>query len=138
VWNNGFNGGRATIYGAEKNQIIMARNSVKQPALRMVFADTVGSDQDAMYTVQYNVPEWRNTPNWRHGGGCNFSFADGHAEFWKWTNRQKTVELARRSEEYSQTTGSIAKMLNEFDQSDNKDLQRIQKATWGRLGYTPQ
>ncbi|HCO95461.1 MAG TPA: hypothetical protein DIU00_16180 [Phycisphaerales bacterium] len=135
VWNNGFNRGRASVYGAQKDQIIMTRSSVKQPALRMVFADTVGSDQDAMYTVMYNVPEWRNTPNWRHGGGCNFSFADGHVEFWKWTNIEKTVELAQRSEQLSQETGGIARMLNEFDQSDNEDLQRIQKATWGRLGY---
>ncbi|MCP4262569.1 MAG: DUF1559 domain-containing protein [Planctomycetes bacterium] len=138
VWNNGFNRGRASIYGAQENQIIMTRSSVKQPALRMVFADTVGSDQDAMYTVMYNVPEWRNTPNWRHGGGCNFSFADGHVEFWKWTNKEKTVELARRSEEYSQKTGSIARMLDGFNHSDNEDLQRIQKATWGKLGYIPQ
>ena len=135
VWNNGFNRERASVYGAQKNQILMTRSSVKQPALRMVFADTVGSDQDAMYTVMYNVPEWRNTPNWRHGGGCNFSFADGHVEFWKWTNIEKTVELAQRSEQHSQQTGGIARMLNEFDQSDNEDLQRIQKATWGRLGY---
>jgi len=137
VWNNGFNRGRASIYGAQKNQIIMTRSSVKHPALRMVFADTVGSDQDAMYSVMYNVPEWRNTPNWRHGGGCNFSFADGHVEFWKWTNLKKTVDLARRSEQHSQQTGGIARMLDEFDQSDNEDLQRIQKATWGKLGYTP-
>lgn len=137
VWNNGFNRARAPIYGAQPNQIIMRLSSVKQPALRMVLADAVGSDQDAMYTVQYDVPQWRNTPNWRHGGGCNFSFADGHAEFWKWSNREKTVELARRSEELSQNTGGIARMLDEFDQSDNEDLQRIQKATWGRLGYTP-
>ena len=135
VWNNGFNRERASVYGAQKNQILMTRSSVKQPALRMVFADTVGSDQDAMYTVMYNVPEWRNTPNWRHGGGCNFSFADGHVEFWKWTNIEKTVELAQRSEQLSQETGGIPRMLNEFDQSDNEDLQRIQKATWGRLGY---
>jgi len=87
--------------------------------------------------VMYNVPEWRNTPNWRHGGGCNFSFADGHVEFWKWTNLKKTVDLARRSEQHSQQTGGIARMLDEFDQSDNEDLQRIQKATWGKLGYTP-
>jgi prepilin-type processing-associated H-X9-DG protein/prepilin-type N-terminal cleavage/methylation domain-containing protein len=137
VWNNGFNRARAATYGAAKNQILMTLSSVKHAALRMVFADAVGSDQDAMYTVQYDVPEWRNTPNWRHGGGCNFSFADGHVEFWKWTNREKTVELAQRSEEFAQETGGIAIMLDEFDQSDNEDLQRIQKATWGRLGYVP-
>ena len=137
VWNNGFNRTRAANYGAAKNQILMRLSSVKQPALRMVLTDAVGSDQDAMYTVQYNVPEWRNTPNWRHGGGCIFSFADGHAEFWKWSNIEKTVELAQRSEEFSQNTGGIARMLDEFDQSDNEDLQRIQRATWGRLGYTP-
>jgi prepilin-type N-terminal cleavage/methylation domain-containing protein/prepilin-type processing-associated H-X9-DG protein len=137
VWNNGFNGVRASIYGAQKNQILIKLSSVKQPALRMVFADSVGSDRDAMYTVQYNTPEWRNTPNWRHGGGCNFSFADGHVEFWKWSNREKTVELAQRSEQHSQVTGATGQMLSEFDQSDNEDLQRIQKATWGRLGYIP-
>ena len=135
AWNNGFNRERAPIYGAQKDQIIMRRSSAKQPSLRMVLADTVGSDQDAMYTVQYNVPEWRNIPNWRHGGGCNFSFADGHVEFWKWTDQERTVELARRSEEYAQTTNGIARMLSEYDQSGNKDLQRIQEATWGKLGY---
>lgn len=137
VWNNGFNRERASIYGAQKNQIIMRRSSVKQAALRMVFADTVGSDQDAMYTVQYNVPEWRNIPNWRHGGGCNFSFADGHVEFWKWTDRERTVDLAQRSEQEAQQTGGIARMLSGLDHGDNQDLQRIQKATWGKLGYTP-
>ena len=137
VWNNGFNRERAGIYGAQKSQILMTLSKVKQPALRLVFADTVGSDQDAMYTVQYDRPEWRNTPNWRHGGGCNFSLADGHVEYWKWTNIEKTVELAQRSEAQSQATGGIARMLNEFDQSDNEDLQRLQKATWGRLGYVP-
>ena len=29
-----------------------------------------------------------------------------------------------------------ARMLSELDHSDNTDLQRIQKATWGKLGYT--
>ncbi len=138
VWNNGFNRERASIYGAQKDQIIMTRSAVKQSSLRMVFADTVGSDQDAMYTVQYNAPEWRNIPNWRHGGGCNFSFADGHVEFWKWARVEKTVDLARRSEEHAQKTNGIARMLSEFDHSDNTDLQRIQKATWGKLGYAPQ
>jgi len=124
-----------SAFGASMSQILKTVSTVKQPATRLVFADTVGSDQDAMYTVYYGSPIWRNIPNWRHNGGCNFSFADGHVEFWKWTNQEKTIELARRSEEFAQQTGGIARMLADFDQSDNEDLQRIQKATWGQLGY---
>jgi len=45
--------------------------------------------------------------------------------------------LAQRSEQYSQVTGATGQMLKEFDQSDNEDLQRLQKAAWGKLGYTP-
>jgi prepilin-type processing-associated H-X9-DG protein/prepilin-type N-terminal cleavage/methylation domain-containing protein len=135
-WNN-YGEQPASLFGASESQILKTLSSVQQPANRMVFADTVGSDRDAMYTVMFNVPEWRNIPNWRHGGGCNFSFADGHVEFWKWASRQKTVDLAQRSEQQAQETGGIARMLSEFDHSDNEDLQRIQKATWGKLGYTP-
>jgi prepilin-type N-terminal cleavage/methylation domain-containing protein/prepilin-type processing-associated H-X9-DG protein len=133
-WNN-YGEQPASIFGAGEGQILKTRSAVPQPAMRMVFADGVGSDRDAMYTVMYNVPQWRNIPNWRHGGGCNFSFADGHVEFWKWAERDKTVELARRSEQAAQDSGGIAIMLQEGDHSDNVDLQRIQKATWGRLGY---
>jgi prepilin-type processing-associated H-X9-DG protein/prepilin-type N-terminal cleavage/methylation domain-containing protein len=28
--------------------------------------------------------DWDDLPANRHGQGCNFSFADGHAEHWKW------------------------------------------------------
>lgn len=29
-------------------------------------------------------PQWWDLPAGRHGQGCNFSFADGHAEHWRW------------------------------------------------------
>jgi prepilin-type N-terminal cleavage/methylation domain-containing protein/prepilin-type processing-associated H-X9-DG protein len=29
-------------------------------------------------------PEWWDVPADRHSQGCNFSFADGHTEHWKW------------------------------------------------------
>ena len=29
--------------------------------------------------------EWWDLPANRHNQGCNLSFADGHAEHWKWT-----------------------------------------------------
>ena len=134
VWYN-YGEQAPSAFGADISQILKKLSTVRQPGTRFVFADTVGSDQDAMYTVYYGAPVWRNIPNWRHNGGCNFSFADGHVEFWKWTNKEKTIQLARRSEEFAQQTGGIASMLDQSNQGDNEDLQRIQKATWGQLGY---
>ena len=34
----------------------------------------------------FRMPEiWWDLPADRHSQGCNFSFADGHAEHWRWT-----------------------------------------------------
>ena len=34
----------------------------------------------------FRMPEiWWDLPANRHSQGCNFSFADGHAEHWRWT-----------------------------------------------------
>ena len=33
---------------------------------------------------QEDVNEWWDVPANRHNQGCNFSFADGHAEHWRW------------------------------------------------------
>ena|ERR1017187_4651224 len=35
-------------------------------------------------SVGYFTGVWWDVPANRHGQGCNFSFADGHAEHWKW------------------------------------------------------
>jgi prepilin-type N-terminal cleavage/methylation domain-containing protein/prepilin-type processing-associated H-X9-DG protein len=39
-----------------------------------------------------DVQNWWNLPANRHNQGCNFSFADGHAEHWKW-KVPKTVSV---------------------------------------------
>jgi len=70
--------------------------------------------------------------------------ADGHAEYWKWKGRE-TIDMPRM----------LSLNLNNPDLDDEwlgssntkkdyipetaygiYDLQRLQKATWGRLGYT--
>ncbi len=55
------------------------------PALAVTFVDqSLASIDDGLFAMQTAVNEWRESPTGRHGGGCNFAFADGHVEHWKW------------------------------------------------------
>jgi prepilin-type processing-associated H-X9-DG protein len=121
------------------DQVIRKLSDVEGPtAGRSVFADNVGTDHDAIYNVHYDEELWRNIPNWRHNNGTTVSFADGHAEHWKWKELERTVEVAIASYEYAMANPGVAsRMIDQGDQSGNVDLHRVQKAVWGKLGYTP-
>jgi prepilin-type N-terminal cleavage/methylation domain-containing protein/prepilin-type processing-associated H-X9-DG protein len=64
------------------------------PATAMFFVDeqadpglnpAMSSIEDGYFAVSPNTPgRWGNSPASRHGNGSSFSFADGHAEMWKW------------------------------------------------------
>ena len=44
-----------------------------------------GSINDGIFLVEpAPSAQWRDMPATRHSQGCNFSFADGHMEHWKW------------------------------------------------------
>lgn len=120
--------------GAEN---IKRRSEINNSSGRIVFMDNVGVDFDGQFTIPYNSPSWSNIPNWRHSEGTTLSFADGHAESWKWKNQKLTVEVAKESFEYALRTNGIARMRNQGNQSQNEDLRRVQRGTWGELGYTP-
>jgi prepilin-type N-terminal cleavage/methylation domain-containing protein/prepilin-type processing-associated H-X9-DG protein len=62
--------------------------------------------------LPYPSREWLNFPSDRHGGGANLTFADGHAQKWKW--RYKKVFVAS-----SQPTANA---------DDLADLQKLQRA----------
>jgi prepilin-type processing-associated H-X9-DG protein len=36
---------------------------------------------------------WQNSPTVRHGNACELSFADGHAEIWRWRFLNKDQDL---------------------------------------------
>jgi prepilin-type processing-associated H-X9-DG protein len=116
-------------------KIFKKLSDARNPGMRHVFVDNVGVDYDAMFTVPYDIPEWRNIPNWRHSNGTTVSFGDGHVEYWRWTNRDLTVEVAKRSYELAMLNKTISRMVDQGDQSNNEDLKRIQRATWGTIGY---
>ena len=64
------------------------------PAAAMFFADEQAdaslvqadsSIDDGYFAVEPHHPgRWSNSPASRHGNGSSFSFADGHAELWRW------------------------------------------------------
>jgi len=55
----------------------------EQADASLVQADS--SIDDGYFAVEPIHPgRWSNSPASRHGNGCVFSFADGHADFWHW------------------------------------------------------
>ncbi len=111
------------------------------PAQRAVFVDQGQTPTSSDFYVEYLYPKWtfHSPPPLRHGNGMTLSFADGHAEYWKWKGRE-TVKMPR---ELFPTRGTYTELLEGWDDYEPQtedglyDLQRLQRVTWGRLGYAP-
>jgi len=116
------NGAMRSIPGIPSGTYILRRTQIKRPGERMVFVDE-GKTSTQSWTICYDQAAWWDAPPVRHGEGTNFSFADGHAEYWKWQDK-RTIKYANGASEY----GALP---------DNPDIQRIQRAAWGKLGYEP-
>jgi prepilin-type N-terminal cleavage/methylation domain-containing protein/prepilin-type processing-associated H-X9-DG protein len=100
---------------------------------RAVFIDAGdhnSASQVGCFYVDYLHPIWKiDAPPIQHRGGVTLSMADGHAEYWKWKGRE-TIE------DVPQDLSEPPPRVYEPQTGDGLyDLQRLQKATWGRLGY---
>jgi len=107
-----------------------------QRAVFIDFGETpVGND----FYVYYLYPKWRvhSPPPIQHSGGTTLSMADGHAEYWKWKGHE-TVLMPRKLVPKGKLFGEVLEDGDYEPQTMDGlyDLQRLQKATWGRLGYT--
>ena len=112
--------GRTVLWVKKRTEI-----SVPGPAYRIVFLDEGRVTPDS-YAVHYNNGQWWDPPHVRHGDGTNVSFADGHSDYWKW-NAVETIKI-----------GKMANPLHQFRPTTDvgrEDLEKMQKAIWGRLGY---
>ena len=100
---------------------IKDRNQIRRASERMVF---LGEDPVTQGTwgVLYSVEAWFDPPPKLHSKGTTFGFVDGHSEYWRWADR--------RTEETTWDSRNVV-------QRGNTDLQRVQKAVWGKLGYIP-
>ena len=100
------------------------------PALRLVFIDEGYMTTDA-YAVWYLQESWFDSPPVRHGDGTTLNYADGHAEHWKWKGTD-TILHAREEENTGPQVGWAPTTHAGF-----RDLYRMQRGCWGRLGYSP-
>ncbi len=112
--------------------VVKNRTQIRHPSQRAVFIDE-GRLSPASWTVWYDQERWWDQITARHGDGTNFSFADGHSEYWKWKD-PRTVKVAKMDYSYWQNT---ARNGAESNMPGNEDLHNVQKAVWGELGYTP-
>jgi prepilin-type N-terminal cleavage/methylation domain-containing protein/prepilin-type processing-associated H-X9-DG protein len=110
---------------------------------RAVFVDH-GETTSAFY-VHYLYPTWHQAsgPPIHHRGGATLSMADGHAEYWKWKGAE-TVSIPRTfvpapngqlSEVLADPAGNSADYEPQTEEGVH-DLQRMHRATWGRLGWS--
>lgn len=115
-----------------KKLMIYRRMQIKRPTERAVFLDE-GFLTSNSWTAWYAREQWWDPPPVRHADGTNFSFADGHSEYWKWKD-PRTIEIAKMDHDYWQGTGRHGSLSSS---PGNPDLYRVQNAAWGKLGYTP-
>jgi prepilin-type N-terminal cleavage/methylation domain-containing protein/prepilin-type processing-associated H-X9-DG protein len=108
-------------------------------AQRAVFIDE-GQTPNGFFYVFYLYPKWSkfSPPPIHHAGGITLSMADGHAEYWKWKGYETVYGLPRIQHPFRD--GLFAESLvSEYEPQTEDglyDLQRLQRAVWGRLGYS--
>jgi len=108
-----------------KDLMIKRLSQIRRPGERFVFIDEGKISPDS-WTVFYDQESWWDRPMVRHGDGTNFSFVDGHSDYWKWKD-PRTVKLAKMTNPPASDSA----------QPGNQDLHAVQRAAWGKLGYEP-
>jgi prepilin-type processing-associated H-X9-DG protein len=88
-----------------------------------VFIDTAENDiWDSTFGVipsdSFWAEYWLDIPADRHQRGCNITFADGHAEHWKWRASKNGLSLGEPA----------------YSDDDLQDLWRIQQCIKGAGG----
>ena len=113
-------------------EILHKKSEITSPGRRAVFVDE-GRLSPSSWTIWYDQERWWDQITARHGNGTDFSFADGHSEYWKWSD-ERTLEVCNADIGWWQGTG---RNLPSSTQPGNVDLHRVQIGAWGKLGYTP-
>ncbi|MGB2865450.1 MAG: prepilin-type N-terminal cleavage/methylation domain-containing protein [Sedimentisphaerales bacterium] len=127
--NVGARNGRTVLWVKRRMEI-----SAPGPAQRIVFLDEGRITPDS-YATHYVNERWWDPPFVRHGDGTNVSYADGHADYWKFMG-MKTLEIGKLAAIPGRNASDLHQMQPESE-DDYQDLYKMQKAVWGKLGYSP-
>jgi prepilin-type N-terminal cleavage/methylation domain-containing protein/prepilin-type processing-associated H-X9-DG protein len=79
----------------KKGVYIKNKMDLSRPAERLVFLDEGWATSNS-FTVYYAEEAWWDEPPIRHGDGCTFGYADGHADHYKWRG-EGTLELKKET-----------------------------------------
>lgn len=109
------------------------KSEITSPGQRAVFVDE-GRLSPSSWTIFYDQERWWDQITARHGNGTDFSFADGHSDYWKWSD-ERTLEVCNAEIGWWQGTGRHDTTF--ATQPGNVDLHKVQIGAWGKLGYTP-
>jgi len=115
-----------------KEQIKTLRTQIRNVSQQIVFLDE-GRLSPSSWTIHYDQERWWDQITARHGDGTNFAFADGHSEYWKWSD-PRTLDVAKA--DYAQWQ-NVGRFGGESAQIGNQDLERVQRGVFGQLGYAP-
>jgi len=100
--------------------IVKNIRGLRNVANRIVFIDQGWATSDS-YAVHYDLGLWWDDPPVIHNAGVTLSFADSHAEYWKWQGRKTILK-----------PGDPPTTSGEW-----RDLLSVQIGVWGGLGYNP-
>ena len=126
--------GHIAIANATPNPL-KSRNDIHHPTQQIVFLDE-GKLTQSSFTIYHYKELWWDQVTSRHGDGTNFSFADGHGEYWKWKD-PRTVEIGKTDlfDDNIQLSPSID---DPYWSEGNPDMHRVSKGCFdGKLGFTP-
>jgi prepilin-type N-terminal cleavage/methylation domain-containing protein/prepilin-type processing-associated H-X9-DG protein len=113
---------------------LKSRLHIRNVSSQIIFLDE-GRLTVSSWTVYYYQERWWDQITARHGDGTNFSFADGHSEYWKWED-PRTIKIGKTDS--STALSSLKPDLKDlYWGQGNTDLHRVQRGAWGKLGYTP-
>ncbi|MCP5525275.1 MAG: prepilin-type N-terminal cleavage/methylation domain-containing protein [Verrucomicrobiales bacterium] len=71
-------------------------SDIHEPSPSQAFVlleESIETIDDGYFAVKATQTVWQNSPSTRHGQACAFSFADGHAEIWRWASLNVDQDL---------------------------------------------
>jgi prepilin-type N-terminal cleavage/methylation domain-containing protein/prepilin-type processing-associated H-X9-DG protein len=118
--------------------VLFVRNTAELvnpgPSSRMVFMDEGLGDYDIWgYYPYLELPLAREPAPVHHGNGTCMSFADGHAEYWKWVDPNTLAAGHREEEETRLGSTSLPSPTTTLGMSGmgKTDAVRLYTAIWG-------